>query len=298
MPVLPFLGKWSLAQSSQSIVIDPSTGVLSGTASPTSPYANFNAYGVNARFCLQGMNGKYITWNGSAYIASVVGNGQANLFAVEDAGSGNLRIVDLGVGGGGQTQYYWSLSGGALGQIAKTGSPPASTLFTQTVVTVGLASFPQFSTPSPDLTWVDLTNADLTGMSIPSGNFSNGVLDNVTVTAANFSAATFNSTSMKGINGVTASFSGATMNGADLTGANLPAANLDHLKLPNTTLTGASFQGATLTNATATPGVKAQRVDFSGSGAVQFVDFTGADLSGAKLNCIVLSNCSFNSTLR
>src|SRR5262249_33632966 len=105
-----------------------------------------------------------------------------------------------------QTQYYWNLVGAKLGQTAKAGSPPASTLFAQTVVTVGLDSFPKFSTPTPDLTWVDLTNADLSGMTISQGDFSNGVLDGAKVDGSSFPTSKFISASMKGINGQRAGF--------------------------------------------------------------------------------------------
>src|SRR5262245_1277307 len=95
-PAMPSRGKWSFPQAGQPTVyvqIDMTSGVLSVGATPADAVAvNFNAYGTTNSFMLQGMNGLYVTYNGTNYVASQQRTGQVNYFALQ-GGPGKWQIV-------------------------------------------------------------------------------------------------------------------------------------------------------------------------------------------------------------
>jgi uncharacterized protein YjbI with pentapeptide repeats len=284
---MAFLGKWTLAQGTGSVRIDMASGALS-VGAPSGGSDRFNAYGTASAFVLQGANGLYVVASGTGYAATKQSTDPLNQFTLVDAGSGNVRVLDLGPGGTGPTQYYWNNVGGALQQIAKGDSPPATTVFTQTVVTVGLATILQegFGTPQPDLTWVNLSGVDFTQ--------ARGRLDftQTTMTHADMSKAKFqDGTSFDRSTGQYVNFSEATLNGCsiggiDFTLANFTKAKMQQISAESSTFTDAVMNGADCKNALNLAyskfiRSKLQGVDFSGTGNIYQTDFTGADLRGA-----------------
>jgi uncharacterized protein YjbI with pentapeptide repeats len=278
---MPFLGKWSFAPNAQVVQINARTGVLSVGAAPSDSTANFNAYGTPTSFILQAMNGQYVTFNGTSYTATESRSGNTTCFSLESVGGNTFRVVDLGINGAGTNQFYWNDLNGTLGQVAKTSSPPATTSFAQTIVTIGLQDFPKFATLNPDLSWVYLENANLASMAFTSANLANADLSNATLTNAVFSSATLISANLTGANAANAHFDSAIMNGANLTNAVLTQATMNQAQLAGAILNGASMSGVMLNNATVT-NAKLLNVALTGFGTlVDGTDFTGSDLTGA-----------------
>jgi uncharacterized protein YjbI with pentapeptide repeats len=283
-----FLGKWTLTQGTGLVQVNMTSGALSVGPQPSDGSEKFNAYGTAAAFILQAANGSYVVAAGDGYAATKAASDPLNQFSLSDAGSGAIRIVDLGVGGTGPTPYYWNNVSGVLGRVAETPPPPATTLFSQTVVTVGLATILQqgFGTPQPDLTWVNLSGTDFTqaqgGLDLTQVNF----------THANMSSTKFDpGTGFDGSSGPHADFSGAILNGCSLGGTDFTKADFTGAQLKQVQADSAIFNEAVMNQAKFTRaenlahakfiGAKLQGVDFTGTGNILDTDFTGADLTGA-----------------
>ena len=287
---MDFLGKWSLGTADGHYVgIDPATNRLNVTASALGVNQKFNAYGETGGFMLQAANGRYVRSTADGYVADLDRNGAVSYFALEDAGSGQWRIVDLGVKGGGTTLYYWDDQGGELKAIAKSSAPPATTGFRQTIITVGLAVFKErgFPTPKPDLSWVYLADADLSDVMLSQADLSHADLSRtnlsgVPLPTANLSGALLIGAKMTGMTDLT----NADLTGADLTGADMTDIILNKAKLTGATLTGAKMPGAALNNTTCTTALM-QNTDLS-NGFITKTDFTGADLTGAIFTTAVV----------
>jgi uncharacterized protein YjbI with pentapeptide repeats len=286
---MTFLGKWTLAQGANVVQISMTSGALSLGVAPSDGSDNLNAYGSATAFILQGANGLYVVASGDGYAATKAEGDELNQFALVDDGSGGERICDLGINGTGATQYYWNNDGGALKRIAKSDSPPATTSFAQTVVTVGLATILQqgFGTPQPDLTWVNLSGADFT-QAQTGLDFTQVILTHADMSNTKFDQGT-------GFDGSTApfvNFSGATLAGcsigstnftnANFSNANLQQINADNCDFTDATLTGASFKSAINLAQSKFVGAKSQNVDFSSTANIFQTDFSNADLTGAS----------------
>ncbi|HWF52541.1 MAG TPA: pentapeptide repeat-containing protein [Solirubrobacteraceae bacterium] len=279
-----FIGKETLAASGGVVSADAKTGQLQVGPASGSAQERLNAYGTPAGFLLQATGGKYVTWSGSAYAATLERDGDATWFAREDA-AGGVRIVDLGSKGTAPTQYYWVGATGPLGRTPKTGSPPATTRFTETVITPGLAEILQTGLPGPktDLSWVylgavDLTSllsveeADLTGANLAGANLAGLAFSLATLSSADLSKA-----KLTGMADLTdATMIATNLTGADLSGATMPRVKAKDAILIDAVLTDVILDGASLVGAKLT---RAKLTGFSAS--IAGVDFTGADLTDA-----------------
>jgi uncharacterized protein YjbI with pentapeptide repeats len=283
-----FLGKWTVGQGADVVRIDMSSGVLSLGPAPSDGSQNFNAYGTESGFILQAANGLYVVTSGDGYAATKSASDALNQFSLVSADSGTVRICDLGINGSG-TAYYWNNDGGALKRVARSDSPPATTAFSQTVVTVGLATILQqgFDSPQPDLTWVNLSGADFTQAQ------SNLDFTQVNLTHANMSGTKFGQgTAFDDSTAPYVDFSGATLLGCSIGGTNFSNANFSNANLQqiqadscdftNATLTGANFKNAINLAKAKFISAKVQGVDFSGTGNIYLTDFSKADLTGAS----------------
>lgn len=282
-----FIGKWSFVQGTNNVFINTS-GVLGLGATPGAGDTHFNAYGSAAGFSLQGPNGLFVAPSNGGYAAIRAATDPLTLFTLENDNAGNVRVVDLGINGAGATQYYWNVSGTTLTALPKTGSPPATTLFQQTIVTPGIETIlaEGFSSPQPDLVWVNiagtdfrtatgiidftqsnLAHADLSntifdpgtafdGSSGPYANFTRARLADCSIGSSSFPNSIFTSADMRAIQLDGSDFSNAVMTSANMRSAG----NLAHAK----------FIGATL-----------RFVDFTDTGNILDTDFTNADLTGA-----------------
>jgi uncharacterized protein YjbI with pentapeptide repeats len=282
---MTFIGKWTFtASSGQVVMLDDKTGQLVVGPAGAAAQQRLNAYGTTSMFVLQATGGKYVAWNGTAYVANQARDGAATWFALEDAGSGAWRVTDLGPKGT-DTPYYWNGVTGPLARVAKGGSPPATTAFKQTVVTPGIADILQNGMPgaNADLTWaylgaVDLSpiltvqQADLTGANLAGANLMGVAFSLATISGADLTGA-----KMTG----TVDMTSATMIGANLTGVDLTDAQMPSVTADRAILTDAKLIGVTLTDAKL-PGAKLIRTKLSGFSALMSnVDFTGADLTDA-----------------
>lgn len=280
---MDFIGKWSFsAQGGNYVKIDPATGALAVGPKPLDGSQNFNAYGATDKLMLQAANGKYLAASGAGYQANLDRDGAVSYFAIEDAGGGALRIADLGVKGAGTERYCWNNQNGALQRVPDSGTPPPTTLFNQTVVTVGLAQFKQsgFPAPQPDLSWAYLSGADMTGVAFSEANLAHADLSNANIAGAPMQTAILSGANLSGAN-ITdmADFTNAMLDNADLTGARLTDVVMNGTKLPGAILNGAKLQSASLNNAVLTK-AKLRGADMTGAQIV-IADFTGADLTGA-----------------
>jgi uncharacterized protein YjbI with pentapeptide repeats len=282
---MTFIGKWTLAASGGQVSADAKTGQLQVGPSAGSPQERLNAYGTPAGFVLQASGGKYVAWSGTAYAATLARDGDLTWFALEDAGGGGVRIVDLGSKGTGATKYYWVGAAGPLGRTPKADSPPPTTTFTRTLVSPGLAEILQSGMPRPntDLSWVymgavDLTpiltvqQADLTGANLAGAHLEGLALSQSTLSGADLSKAKLTGT---------ADLTQATMIGTNLTGADLTGAVMTAVKGPQAILIDAVLTDVILNDAHL-PGAKLIRAKLGGfSASIVGVDFTGADLTDA-----------------
>jgi uncharacterized protein YjbI with pentapeptide repeats len=311
-----FIGKWTLAASGGQVSTDAKTGQL--VVGPTGPpaQARFNAYGTPAGFVLQASGGKYVAWSGSAYAATLARDGDPTWFAIEDAGGGSVRIVDLGPKGTGATKYYWVGAAGPLGRTPKGDSPPPTTAFTRTIVTPGLAEILQSGLPGikTDLSWVYMGAVDLTSLlSVQQADLTGANLAGAKLMGLAFSLATLSSADLSGakLTGM-ADLTDATMIETNLTGADLTGAVMTRVKGSKAILTDAVMKDVILDGAKL-PDAKLIRAKVTGfSASVVGVDFTGADLTdadftlasvrtitilGADLTGAVLSNPKTNPSI-
>lgn len=305
---MQFFGKWTFAQSGNFVQIDPASGTLKVAAQPSDGSEKFNAYGTASAFILQANNGLYVVAGGGAYAASAQRTGALNQFQLVADGA-SFRILDLGVNGQG-TQFFWNNAGGALGQVP-TSNPPATTDFTQTIVTPSLASILQngFTSPQPDLTWVCfsgvdfspaqnldftqaiLTDADFSQSRIPqqtafdscSGqrvNFSNAHIANTSFGSSQLANANFSNAGADGID-----FSNAVLNDAILTGIRMrQSQNLAQAVFQRAHLEGADLSGALNILNTDFTGAFLMGAIFTGSSVTGAMILNGANLTGASLN--------------
>ncbi len=289
--------------------IDAATGNLVVGPSPKDGSDRFNAYGTSAAFTLQASNGRYVVLAGTTYVASKGPTDAVNRFSHADAGNGTVRVVDLGAADG-AAQQLWECTGATLVPVARSDSPPATTVLTKNVVTVGLDTILDtgFESPQPDLCWVDLSDtdftpagmldlsqadlshADLSGSTFPDdtsfqtaiapgADFTKAVLPGCQFDGATLTKATFTQAKMPGADLNGADLTGATMTGADMT----EAVNLADTKFIGATLTGATLKGTMNIGPTTFAGATLTDVDFRGASVTEKMDLTGADLTGAKL---------------
>jgi uncharacterized protein YjbI with pentapeptide repeats len=281
---MKFIGKWTFTASNGQVVsADDKTGQLKVAASTKSPLERFNAYGTTSMFVLQASGGMYVAWSGANYVANQKRDGAPTMFALEDAGSGSWRVVDLGPKGT-DTPYYWVGDSGPLTRVAKSGSPPATTSFKQTVVTPGIDKILQDGLrPNADLSWayigaVDFSpilsaqQADMTGAYLAGANFAGVALTSAILSGADMTKATLTGP---------AALNQATMIGTDLTGADMTDALMQGVTANKAILTDAKLIDVMLNDAKL-PGAKLIRTRLSGFNAsIVNVDFTGADLTDA-----------------
>ena len=289
-----FLGKWTLTQGGHVVQIDLSSGVLSVGAPPSDQSEKFNAYSTTNAFVLQAANGWYVVATNGGYAATKSATDPLNQFRLENDRPG-ARILDLGVNGRGPAQDYWNNISGRLSWLAKASSPPATTLFTQTIVTPGLATILEqgFATPQPDLTWVDVSGTDF------SKAQANLDFTQTTLLHADLSNTTFQpGTAFDGSRAAHAKFCGAILvdcsigGGADCTHTDFSDAQLVRIEADS-----ADFSHATLTRTNFNQAInlahakfikaKAQGADFRNTGNILDTNFAGADLTNAKLTRIV-----------
>ena len=102
-----FYGKWTFAQSSSWVQIDPASGVLSVGADAGDGRTQFNAYGTEDAFVLQGNNGLYVTSSAGSYTANAKRDGALNQFMLVAGTGGAVYVRDLGVDGAGP-QFDWN----------------------------------------------------------------------------------------------------------------------------------------------------------------------------------------------
>lgn len=282
---MKFIGKWTFTASNGQVVsADDKSGQLQVGPSTGSRLERFNAYGTTSLFVLQATGGKYVAWSGANYVANQNRDGAPTMFALEDAGSGAWRVVDLGPKGT-DTPYYWNGVTGPLTRVAKSGEPPATASFKQTVVTPGIDAILQDGWPGPntDLSWayigavdfepvLSVEQADLTGAYLAGANFAGVALTSAILSGADMTKATLTGP---------AALNQATMIGTNLTGADLTDALMQEVTADRVILTDAKLIDVMLENAKL-PGAKLIRTKLSGFNAsIASVDFTGADLTDA-----------------
>lgn len=280
-----FLGKWTFDQSGTVVQTD-AAGALVIKAAPVDGSDRFNIYGSTAGFVIQSAaNGQYLVRSGTAYKAGETDRTKANVFKTETTTAPAFRIVDLGVGGTG-TPELWNAQSGAIVAVASS-SPPATTVFGNTVVTVGIDKIiaSGFSAPHPDMNWVDISGTDLS--KIPRTNFdlSGGKAEHANLSNCSFPA--------------NISFDQARCKGIDLSGATLDSPGCGNVDFTDAKLDGAKMQAITLTSATC-DGMSAVKTDMSttpanfGATVISDTSFTKATLDHWTVaNGTAVSNCDF-----
>ena len=304
---MDFFGKWTFSQSGVWVQIDPASGLLSVSADASDGRTQFNGYGTDEAFVLQGNNGLYVTSTGGDYAANAKRNDALNQFKLVAGTGGAVYVRDLGVDGAGP-QFDWNNENGKLRQVAIE-NPPASASFTQKIVTPSLAKLKNggFTSPTPTLAWAFLEDADFSKSFI---TFSNCNFDHANLEKAKFAkSVSFDKCSGPGANFrsaqlVAAGFDKAQLQGADFTlvvangafftGTNFDGATLIEAKLMQSYFTAATFRGAHVERADFSKAVVFSNTDFTGAFAqgANFADssvtgplkFLGADLTGATLN--------------
>lgn len=285
---MEFIGKWSFAQATMIIQIDTTSGVLTVGASRADGMSNFNAYGTAAGFVLQASNGLYVVSTGDGYAATKSVTDALNIFTLVTNGSGGAEILDLGLNGTGTTQYIWNVVGNLIKPLARTNTPPDSAVFTQDIITPGLAEILRdgFDSSKPDLTWVDLSGTDF-----------NAATTNLDFTQCQLSHANLSKTKFPPFTGFDksyapfVSFAGAVLascsiGSANCTNSDFSGANLDQAQVDSTDFSHANLKLATLRGAVNLANAKFISADccgvnFSNTGNIYNTDFTGANLSDA-----------------
>ncbi len=290
---MDFIGKWSMGTiEGKWVGIDAATGMLNAASAVQGSDRKFNAYGDPARFMLQAANGKYVCAAAKGYQANALRT-DANVihFAIESTGSNEIRIVDLGPLGAGPQNYYWNVNETALERIDKGSAPPATTGFTRTEVTVGLAQFKAhgFPDPAPDLSFVCLAGADLTGVSFTRADLSDADLSDANLTGAPFQKTILNGADLSRAKlSDMVDFTGATLQKATLVDAVLTNAIMNEADLTGADLSGAGLSGCSLNN-TLCRKATLRKTDLS-NGFVTGTDFTGADMNAAIFTGAVVRN--------
>lgn len=307
----PFLGKWSFRQGGLAVGIDAAAG-LKAVPPPTDGSDRFNAYGDGSAFVLQAGNGGYVVAAGTGYAATAAAGDRLNLFSLEAAGDGSLRIADHGPDGAGPAAY-WALAAGAVASVPKQVTPPDTTLFAQTEVTASLAAILAggFASTAPDLRWVSIPQTDFTAATATL-DFTTSLLDHADLSGCRFPDQTaFDGSSARSVlltgaglaNCLIGScrFDGASLDGADCSGTTAEKSVFDGATLRRTSfrnsgnLAGAAFRGATLDGADFSGSLNIDDTDFSGASLVD-VDFTGALVTGpirlGGANCTGMTLCN------
>ncbi|WP_444930908.1 pentapeptide repeat-containing protein [Microbulbifer sp. SSSA002] len=321
-----FYGKWSFRQDSQYITLDTGSdnGQLDVSGTSEGDEQKFNAYGSDSGFILQGPNGKYVAWSGDHYQASLERDGELTYFSLETDGN-DFRIVDRGIKGGGSTQYYLDNSSGKLTRVDKSGTPAATTVFSRTVVTVGLEQIQNegFQSPKPDLRWVYLEDADLSSVidfsnvNATDANLCGVNLSDVPMNSVTFTRALVKNAKMTGISAdlsgsslLQADFTGtdftdATLIKVNFTGANLTGTNMTGTSLSQPDFTDANLKNARLSNPSAAGGsidlmemIFSEETNFTGTelryNYLQNNDFTRLVFSHADLTGCKMDNCKLD----
>jgi uncharacterized protein YjbI with pentapeptide repeats len=307
-----FLGKWVIAQGSTHVLADPVSGVLRVAAPPNDHTDRFNADGTDQVFRLRsGHDGRYVVRAGTTYAATSTSADTANWFTLRSAGAGAaVFVIDLGPDRAHPTNSAWSVAGGGVVPVDGA-SPPASSQFDQTAVTVGLAQIlAQGITNEPDLSWadlhgtdfsrakglIDLSKSDLTGADLSGATFSSGtgfqkaVARGVDLRHATVPHAILGEAVLQQAHLDDAKLVGVDLSGADCTGATFARAdlsdstNLAHAVFAGTVMTDAVLVRAANIVATSFVGATLTRVDFTGASVTGTMDLSGADLTGATLN--------------
>lgn len=286
---MDFLGKWTIKADGAYVTLNQETGQLDMSGTTEGAVQKFNAYGTNNQFMLQAANGKYIATSDAGYQANLARAGAVTYFKLEAGTDGAVRILDLGVKGAGPEQFYWNAVSNQLQRLKTTGDLPATTNFSQTILTVGLQDIldGKFPDGGNDLAWAYLAEVDFRNV---LGFFTQANLQHATLTKANFDSVDLSKADLSNadlqyatIRGMSADLSGARLDDADLSNADLSNATItSNATFLRTKLVKVSFQGATIesvdfSHATLTS------ADFTGA-TVSGCNFTAADLTGANLS--------------
>lgn len=284
-----FIGKWRLTQAAMSVRIDQATGILALGSGDAGGNDHFNAYGTATQFVLQGANGKYVVWTGSAYAATGTVDGAINQFTWLASGAAAGGMVDLGIDGSGADRCLWNAQGTSLTRTAYVTPPPPSATFALNIVTPGLAEILRggFDSPMPDLIWVNLAQTDFT-QALARLDFTTSLLNNADLSHCQFDYSTaFDGSQAPGVRFIGArlqlsSFGSVNCQGADFTDANLAGVQADNGDFTNATFTNAVLKQAGNLAHARFVNAKCQNADFSGTLNIYDTDFTGADLTGAR----------------
>jgi len=298
-----FIGKWTFSNVAVNtfLSLEESSGQLVGTTtSSAGTDQRFNAYGDSASgFWLQTANGKYVVYNGSAYVSSEERSGSPALFTLVTSGS-NVYLAEQSSG----STYYVDMNGSTVSR-ASSSNPPATALLIQLSITPGLAQIQQASVlHSADLTWAYLASADLSYVDFSSSNLSYADLSHANLFEATlqgtdtilshavFANAQMNYTVMPNCTAVGTDFSNAVMKFAVLSNANLSTgiligSNLTDASIDTANLSGASMANVNLYGAILI-GANLSQADLSGANLllsnIDSFHIPGATLSGANLN--------------
>ena len=306
-----FLGKLSFTQGTSAqttaVQIDAKGQVVIGNV-PDDGSDRFNAYGDGSGFALQAANGKYLGTAGAGYAASQGPTEQPNIFVLEDDATGAKRVIDKGPGGSG-TGFYWTTSGTSLSRVAKTATPPATTLFARIIVTPSIADILAngLGVAKPDLRWVAIPGVDFVGAPAAPFDFTTACLDHADFSGCAFDGQTgFDGSSGLGLLMAGARLSGCslgscTFTGADFTGADLTQTTTEKSRFDQATMERADFTGSLNLAGTTFRGARLAGAKFTDSANIDTTDFTGADLtrvdfSGASVTGPIIlngANCSF-----
>ncbi|MCD1257842.1 pentapeptide repeat-containing protein [Paenibacillus athensensis] len=298
-----FIGKWTFSNTGVNtfLSLDESSGQLVGVStSSAGSDQRFNAYGdKTSGFWLQAANGKYIVYNGSAYVSSEQRSGNPATFTLVTSGS-NVYLAEQSSG----STYYVNMDGTAVNRVSSS-NPPATTLLVQVSITPGLAQIQQASVlHSADLTWVYMESADLSYVDFSGSNLTHADLSHANLFEATlqgtdtilsqavFANAQMNYTIMPNCTATGADFSNAVMKFVVLSDANLSSStfigtNLTDASLDSANLTGASMANVNLYGAIVI-GTNFTQADLSGANLllanIDSFHIPGATLSGANLN--------------
>lgn len=288
-----FMGKWAFVVPSVGYVglDDAATGVLSIIEAALSDpgklpaKALFNAYGDQTDFALQASNGKYISAVGDGYSASIDQSGEVAHFAAEQVPGGTLLRLS-------ENNHYWNRDGLKLKRIEKTGTPPETTAFEKSIVTIGLDEIRfKKSAVNADLSWaylsrtaleeIDFSNANLADADLSKSPLQNAKFNGADLSRANFERASLSHASLNKAILSESNLSYAIMDNVDLSEARLNSAKLIKAALQNGNLSKADFSSCDLSLAVLT------YANISGS------NFRGATLDSVNLNPAKIDECAY-----
>ena len=277
---MPFAGKWTLKASSGLWITlkDAATGELALEAAQSPGYnQQLNTYGnPAANLWLQGGNWNYVAYSGSGYFATEPWSGAPAEFLFEGVSGNTFRIVQRT---GGEA-FYLSANGSKLERIPKTGSPPGSTIFTQSVITPGLEQL-ESGAMGRNLRGVRFSGDDLTDFVFSGSDLSYAILRDSILKSATFQACTVEGTD----------FSGADLDDVVLTGIHGEKPRFDRATLRETSdLSGARIPGASFENAVSMGSIP-------GTGpTMNMMQAEGANFNGANLTAAVCNSGRFEDS--